>query len=169
MPNVWGILMETGYPQAVVTLVSLADGTTSLYFSHGGGVIGGGQHETVARASKSFVIAAEGYYPKMTLTKSFPFPPVGRVKFYVLTYSGIYPMYINENDLGNLIEFRDEFEFSPRPEILAEAAALSRRRFCTGYPKPSPVPCLVFRGSACLQTKPKLLSARLGGELLYST
>jgi len=101
MPNVWGILMETGYPQAVVTLISLADGTTSLYFSNGGGMIGGGQHETVAQASKSFVIAAEGYYPKMTLTESFPSPAIGRVKFYALTYSGVYTIDIDENDLGN--------------------------------------------------------------------
>jgi hypothetical protein len=101
MPNVWGILMETGYPQAIVTLVSLADGTTSLYFSNGGGMIGGGQHDTVAQASKSFVMAAENYYQQMTLTESFPLPAIGRVKFYVLTYSGIYTIDIDENDLGN--------------------------------------------------------------------
>ncbi|RIK19727.1 MAG: hypothetical protein DCC52_14995 [Chloroflexi bacterium] len=101
MPNVWGILMETGYPQAVATLVSLADGTTSLYFSNGGGMIGGGQHATVARASVAFIQAAEKYYPKMTPTQGFPSPAVGRVKFYVLTYSGAYTIDIGENDLGN--------------------------------------------------------------------
>lgn len=101
MPNVWGILMETGYQQAVVTLVSLADGTTSLYFSNGGGMIGGGKHATVADASKSFVVSAENYYQQMTLTESFPLPAIGRVKFYILTYSGIYTIDIDENDLGN--------------------------------------------------------------------
>ena len=39
MPVVWGVVMETGYPEAVVTLVSLGDRTTSLYFSNGGGII----------------------------------------------------------------------------------------------------------------------------------
>lgn len=101
MPNVWGVLMETGYPQALVTLVSLADGTTSLYFSNGGGMIGGGQHATVAQASKSFVVAAENYYQKMSLTESFPSPAIGKVKFYVLTYSGVYTIDADENELGN--------------------------------------------------------------------
>ncbi len=34
--EVWGILMETGYPEALATLVSLRDGTASLYLGHGG-------------------------------------------------------------------------------------------------------------------------------------
>lgn len=108
VPEIWGVLMETGYPEAIVTLVSLADGTTSLYFSNGGGMIGGGRIATVAEASKSFVIAAEDYYQKMTLTESFPSPAIGRVKFYVLTYSGIYTIDIDENELGN-----KKHEFSP--------------------------------------------------------
>ncbi len=45
---VWGALMETGYPRGTATLVALADGTTSLYLSGGGGIIGGGSHEAVA-------------------------------------------------------------------------------------------------------------------------
>jgi hypothetical protein len=31
------VLMETGYPEAVATLVGVVDGTSSLYFSNGGG------------------------------------------------------------------------------------------------------------------------------------
>jgi hypothetical protein len=41
---VFGVLMETGYPEAVVSLVALSDGTASLYFSNGGGIIGTGGH-----------------------------------------------------------------------------------------------------------------------------
>jgi hypothetical protein len=41
-----GVLMETGYDSATVTLFALSDGTTSLYFSNGGGVIGGQGQET---------------------------------------------------------------------------------------------------------------------------
>src|ERR687898_1781909 len=48
---VLALLMETGYPEAVATLVGLADGTTSMYFSNGGGMIGAGQHEDVAAAT----------------------------------------------------------------------------------------------------------------------
>ena len=35
-PHVWGVLAELGFDDGCVTLVSLADGTTSLYFSGGG-------------------------------------------------------------------------------------------------------------------------------------
>jgi hypothetical protein len=107
-PNVWGVLMETGYPEAVVTLVSLADGTTSLYFSNGGGMIGGGEHATVSRSTKSFIAAAEKYHRQMPLTGSFPFPAVGRVRFYVLTFSGVLTSDVGENKLG-----RGKHELSP--------------------------------------------------------
>jgi hypothetical protein len=100
-PNVWGILMETGYPEAVVTLVSLADGTTSLYFSNGGGMIGGGTHATLARSAKAFVATAEKYFQQMDLTKAFPLPTVGRVRFYVLTFSGALTLDVDENELGD--------------------------------------------------------------------
>ncbi|MFQ5917942.1 MAG: hypothetical protein ACE5I0_09060, partial [Candidatus Binatia bacterium] len=87
-PHVWGILMETGYPEALATLVSLADGTTSLYLGHGGGIIGGGDHENVRRATKAFLAVAEAHRESLAPTQSFPLPNVGRVKFYVLTFDG---------------------------------------------------------------------------------
>src|SRR5712671_7117575 len=51
----WGILMETGYDLATVTLFALADGTTSLYISNGGGMIGGQAHEAVRNANAAFI------------------------------------------------------------------------------------------------------------------
>ena len=40
--------MDMGTRNATATLVGLADGTTSLYLSTGGAVIGGGEHPQVA-------------------------------------------------------------------------------------------------------------------------
>ena len=57
--RVLALLMETGYPEAVATLVGLADGTTSMYFSTGGGMIGAGQHPDVAAATKRWLDLAE--------------------------------------------------------------------------------------------------------------
>lgn len=99
-PHVWGILMETGFPNGVATLVSLADGTVSLYLSSGGGVIGGGEHVNVKKAARSFLQSAEHYRKEFTSTKSYPLPNVGRVRFYILTYSGIYTNDIEEEILG---------------------------------------------------------------------
>jgi hypothetical protein len=56
---IWGALMETGYRRGTATLVALADGTTSLYLSGGGGIIGGGSHEAVATATKEYLAELE--------------------------------------------------------------------------------------------------------------
>lgn len=100
-PHVWGILMETGYPGAVATLVSLADGTVSLYLSSGGGVIGGGEHAKVRQAGKAFLQSAEHYRKDFKETNEYPMPDVGHVKFYILTYAGILTEDIGEDNLGN--------------------------------------------------------------------
>src|SRR5215469_16931606 len=42
------LLMETGYPEGVCTLVGVADGGVSLYLSNGGGIIGVGIDPTAA-------------------------------------------------------------------------------------------------------------------------
>jgi len=49
--RIWVVVMETGYPEAVASLVVVADGTTSLYFSNGGGIIGAGEHSSVRTAA----------------------------------------------------------------------------------------------------------------------
>jgi hypothetical protein len=41
---VLAVVMETGYAQAVASLVAVMDGSASLYFSNGGGIIGAGVH-----------------------------------------------------------------------------------------------------------------------------
>jgi hypothetical protein len=88
-PHVWGVLMETGYVVGTATLVSLADGTTSLYYSTGGGMLGRGDYKPVAEASKALVLQAENHLTQMASTREVPLPAVGHVRFSCLTYSGI--------------------------------------------------------------------------------
>jgi hypothetical protein len=99
-PNVWRVVMETGFPEGVATLFSLVDGTTNLYLEGGGGLIGGGGHEIVAKATKALVLDAEKYYGSLTQTTSFPLPAVDNVRFFILTYSGVYTTEAPEADLG---------------------------------------------------------------------
>ena len=99
IPNVWGVVMETGYPAGVATLVSLADGTTSLYFGTGGGMIGSGNHPAIAKASKSFVSHAEEFIQTITPTCIYPLALIGRVQFYILSYSGVLAEEASEADL----------------------------------------------------------------------
>jgi hypothetical protein len=97
---VWGVLMETGYPGATATLLALADGTTSLYLSSGGGIIGGQSHENVRLASSAFIKVANQFYQEMKFCESFPIPETGQTIFYALTDSGIVTGGGLENDLG---------------------------------------------------------------------
>jgi hypothetical protein len=99
--QVYGVVMETGYDSAVVTIVSLADGTTSMYFSSGGGTIGAGEHEKVTNASRAFVAAAGGFLSYAEPTTDFPSPALGEVRFQFLTFGGGLTTSALEDDLGN--------------------------------------------------------------------
>ena len=98
---VWGVLMETGYPEAIATLFTLSEGTTSLYLSSGGGVIGGHAHENVRRANAVFIKMANQFSQRMMTCESFPTPEAGQTIFYALTDSGILTGGGLEDDLGN--------------------------------------------------------------------
>jgi hypothetical protein len=96
----YGILMETGYPEAVATLTSFSSGDASLYFSKGGGVIGGIGHEPVRAAARQFVASSHDFLPAMVKTTAYPLPVVGQTRFYILTTKGIYTAEASETDLG---------------------------------------------------------------------
>jgi hypothetical protein len=99
--RVWGALLETGYPKATATLVSLADGTTSLYLSTGGGIIGGGGHDRVAAATQSFLAAVEDHLGQLSPDPDSAVPAVGRVIIRAMTYQGRYRAEAAEDDLGD--------------------------------------------------------------------
>jgi hypothetical protein len=79
-----GVLMDMGYPEAVVSILGLADGTTSMYISNGGGRIGLGDHEPMAEASKRWVAVAE-HAGSLTETDGNALPAEGVIRFNVLT------------------------------------------------------------------------------------
>jgi hypothetical protein len=87
-PLVLGVLMETRYPEAAMTLVSLADGTTSLYFSNGGGMIGGGQHPRVAAATQRLVDVAARSLGGLSAATDFPLPALGITQLIAVTPTG---------------------------------------------------------------------------------
>ena len=97
---VWGILMETGYDSVTVTLAALSDGSTSLYFSNGGGLIGGHSHEAVRGANSAFINQANLSLSDLKHCETFPIPETAHTVFYVLTDSGIFTGGALEEDLG---------------------------------------------------------------------
>jgi hypothetical protein len=97
---VWGLLMETGYPEAVATLVALGDGTVSLYFSNGGGIIGVGGHEGPRQACRELLAFAPAFLDKVERAAEHPLPAQGRTRFSLLTFNGVFAAEATENDLG---------------------------------------------------------------------
>jgi len=69
------------------TLVAFDDGTTSLYFSNGGGIIGAGEQAPVKKAAEIFRDEAKHVAATFTPTSKFPFPASGKSVFYVVTDS----------------------------------------------------------------------------------
>jgi hypothetical protein len=100
LPTLWGILMEMSMGGVPITVVSLADGTTSLYTARGGGMIGMGAHKAVADMSRQFIAVAEQYLPQMAPITEFPTVALGHVKFYALSYKdGVFTTDQMENEL----------------------------------------------------------------------
>jgi hypothetical protein len=98
-PRVWGVLVEMGYEVGTASLVSLADGTTSLYYSTGGGMLGSADYQALAQASRAFVNQAENHFEHMSPADEFPLPETGQVRFILLTYSGAYSVEVPEKQL----------------------------------------------------------------------
>jgi hypothetical protein len=94
------MLMETGYEQAVATLVAVADGTTSLYFSNGGGIIGAGAHESVGAASGRWLEAAGAFIPQLPPVDDPQPPDVHQTQFVAVTPEGLRASTTAEDELG---------------------------------------------------------------------
>ena len=91
LPNIWAALMELKVRDAKVSLVTVVDGTTSLYFSTGGGMIGGGEHEKVRTANRALLRAVQRFFEAKAFAPQAAALPTLKdaVTFNVLTYDGI--------------------------------------------------------------------------------
>lgn len=85
-PHVYGGLMEMGVGGDVATLVVVADGTTSLYWSTGGGIIGAGLHQPVKGPSKGFLAALERHVEELSPDPAGETPPAGMIHLRALTF-----------------------------------------------------------------------------------
>lgn len=100
--GVWGIVMDTQYPEGPATVVALADGSASLYLGNRSGIIGGGAHERVRVAAKAAVAAAAGQLHLLQPTTDFSLPKVNYTHIFALTSRGVYASGpIAEQVLGN--------------------------------------------------------------------
>jgi hypothetical protein len=102
-PHVYGGLMEMGMGGDVATLVVVADGTTSFYFSTGGGIIGAGFHEPVKVPSKGFLATLERHVDELGADPTGETPAAGMIHLRALTF-----------DRGRLLGAGPEADFAEK-------------------------------------------------------
>jgi len=86
----WATVMEIGLADGTVTIIALADGSTSVYTSSGLFYIGGGEHQSLNAAARHMVAAVREVQPVMHHTQEYLLPQRGHIVFYALTDSGIF-------------------------------------------------------------------------------
>jgi len=101
-PRVWGALMDMGRPNDTwATIVALADGTTSMYTSTGGGIIGAGTRPAVAAASTAWLSTIERHLDLLPEATESPLPPSGFVAIRALCFGQHRAIEALEDDLGH--------------------------------------------------------------------
>lgn len=98
--KILAVVMDTGFPEAAFTLVATADGSASLYFSNGGGIVGAGEHRDGAIASKGLIEASADFVTMMKKTKEAPLVMPGMAAFYLVTEEGLFTVSAKEEDFG---------------------------------------------------------------------
>lgn len=97
----YGVIMEMGIGDTVLTLACFADGEAGLYYQSGGGMKGGGAHENIRKAAKEFVALAQKALPGMIPgTSQQPLPEPGQVSFHALTPKGLLTAGVDREALG---------------------------------------------------------------------
>ena len=96
----YGVIMEMGISDSVLTLACFADGDAGLYYQSGGGMKGGGAHENIRRAAKAFVALVQPALPQMSPSSSQPLPEAGMVCFHALTPKGVLSAEVDREALG---------------------------------------------------------------------
>ena len=87
-PTVSGVVVDIPDAGGAATVAALADGTTSMYTSTGGGVIGAGEHPAVAEATAALIHTADDLAAQFLGPAEEGVPEQGVVRFHLLTPMG---------------------------------------------------------------------------------
>jgi hypothetical protein len=86
--NVLGAVVDVPMERGSATIVALTDGTTSMYTSTGGGIIGAGMREPVAEATHALLATIEPRLGSFAPSADRTLPDAATVRFHVLTPHG---------------------------------------------------------------------------------
>lgn len=97
---VHSVLMDWHVGNGTATVLGSADGSASVYFSSGGGYIGGGQgYPAIRAAALQAVFNAKILFSNFKFTETYDLPPFGDVFFYLTTNDGVRFAVAKETDL----------------------------------------------------------------------
>ena len=88
-PQVCAVLMDWPIEAGTVTVVARTTGDASVYTDGTFGIFGGIGHESVRRAATNCVRVAQRHFESALVTKDYPYPKIGRVRFYLVGYNGV--------------------------------------------------------------------------------
>lgn len=88
-PTTFGVVIDFPVGDQTATILALRDGTTSLYTTGTFGVLGGGAHPTVRKASLDLIKSASPHWRGAKPTQSTAYPTGDHVRFYLLGYHGV--------------------------------------------------------------------------------
>ena len=97
----WGVLMDWGMQRGTATVVATADGSASVYFSNGGGYIGGKGQEPIRAAAQNAVEVAHTIQLPAQPTTTYPLPEEHGVFFYLLTDAGVFMFRASDQDMNS--------------------------------------------------------------------
>ena len=95
------VVADCGDERGATTVVAVADGSASVYWSDGRGSIGGGQSDPMLHdaAQKTLVLAAAAL-PQMHQTGEYPVAGRGQCTFYLVTDAGVFTSSASQDDLN---------------------------------------------------------------------
>jgi len=87
--QVYAAVADLRVKGGVVSLFCAFDGTVSLYYSTGGGMLGLGEKEPIRKAAMSFLVSAGQCLPGVEKVKAFPWE-TECIQVYLLAKEGMY-------------------------------------------------------------------------------
>lgn len=87
-PGVSGLLAEIPAEGGFVAIVAMGDGSTSMYTSNGGGVVGAGQHRAVAETTHALLALVGTRLGDLPESADEDRPGPGLVRLFVMTPDG---------------------------------------------------------------------------------
>lgn len=87
-PNVLGVVVDIPSEGGMASVVAMADGTTSMYTSSGGGTIGAGTHDAVLNATHALLAELEGLIEMFPADERVDLPQADLVQITLITLNG---------------------------------------------------------------------------------